>query len=204
MLIDALASLTISVYHPFLFPSGKSCFSQLSTRVLPLVLLALMVHLSSLNTHFSSALISQFWAPTHTVLFSSFFLSRSHLLLWLELFLSPGLPTFPPVFPSSYIFSFRFLLHIQLLLVFSFPCFNLSLHLILFILNAWIFLLLLPVFFFFLPVFHCYSLLRNLISILLHLCTFPLSPLLLSNFWLPQSFPFFLWPHLLLLSWLEP
>lgn len=60
VVIDALAPLTISVYHSFPFPSEKGYFSQLSTPVLPLVLLTLMVQLFLLNTCFSAAPISQF------------------------------------------------------------------------------------------------------------------------------------------------
>lgn len=60
MLINALGSLTISVYHAFPFPSEKSYFSQLSAHVLPLVLLSLMVQLSSVNTHFTLYSCSHF------------------------------------------------------------------------------------------------------------------------------------------------
>lgn len=108
----------------------------------------------------------------------------------------------PSIFPSNVLLIISVPLIYLASLVFSSPCFNLSLHLIL-----------LPCLkhrsFWaaphqsFLPVFSCFSLLRNFDFHIAPFAYLPPFSLLVSNLWLPQSFPFILWPHSHL-SWPEP
>ena len=118
VLIDALASLTISVYHyslPNAFIFLELFFSAVCSCPPPsssgLGRLAFLTYYPLFSCSHS-----QFSAPTHTVLFiSSSLLSHSYLLQK-ESFPSPELPTSPQFSHPMLFLPFQFLLHIQLLL----------------------------------------------------------------------------------------